>query len=76
MNVMWPVEPVSDNDDSEDGVDESSWQALPTAEKLHDVLSCLRSRHLYCFFCGCEVGHHMRVSIESILVLHDCDCPS
>lgn len=55
-DVMWPVEPKSESDKEDDEVEEDSWEALPVAEKLADVLSCLRSRHLYCLFCGCEVG--------------------
>ncbi|KAK9904216.1 hypothetical protein WJX75_007039 [Coccomyxa subellipsoidea] len=53
-DVMWPVEPKSESDEEDDEVEEDSWEALPVAEKLADVLSCLRSRHLYCLFCGCE----------------------
>ena len=55
-NVMWPVEPGSDGDEKdEDAVEEGSWELLPAAEKLSDVLTCLRARHFYCLFCGCQV---------------------
>ncbi|BDA45554.1 probable G patch domain-containing protein 11 [Coccomyxa sp. Obi] len=53
-NVMWPVEPVSDGDEKEDEVKEGSWESLPAAGKLSDVLTCLRMRHFYCLFCGCQ----------------------
>lgn len=54
-NIMWPVEPVSNGDEKEDAVEEGSWESLPAAEKLSDVLTCLRTRHSYCLFCGCQV---------------------
>ncbi len=55
-NVMWPIEPASDDGEEENEIKEGSWEALQVAEKLADVLSCLRSRHLYCLFCGCAVN--------------------
>jgi hypothetical protein len=57
-NVMWLPEPASrdaegqEEDDNEPA--EGSWESLPAAQKLEDVLDCLRSRHLYCLFCGCQ----------------------
>lgn len=58
-NVMWLPEPASadaeqDEGDAEDEPPEDSWEALRAAEKLRDVLCCLRTRHAYCLFCGCE----------------------
>lgn len=64
---MWPPEPSKpanveeEEPEPEEEPDEDSWESLPAAEKLQDVLDCLRTRHAYCLFCGCEVSPYARL---------------
>lgn len=61
---MWPLPPPPEGDSSADASaegaeanDASGWEALPAEQRLGEVIDHLRHRHLYCFFCGCQVAH-------------------
>ena len=64
---MWPPEPVPE--EGAEDVDalglveeaaaadpqEPTWEDQPVKNRLITVLSYLRSQHLYCLHCGCQV---------------------
>jgi hypothetical protein len=61
-SFLWPLPEKEENSDddgegkeAEDEAEEPGWEDQPVKEKLVTALTYLRSQHVYCLHCGCQV---------------------